>query len=1194
YVIYTSGSTGTPKAVVMPSGGLVNLLLWHHRALGDGLGSRVAQFTAISFDVSAQEILSTLAFGKTLVVPTDEVRHDVHQLADWLDWSRVEELFVPNLVVEAIAEAVVEQGSDLGRLRHIAQAGEALTLGGPVRELYSRRSGRRLHNHYGPTETHVATAYTLPLDVDSWPRIPPIGQPIANTRVFVLDAALQLLPVGVVGELYIAGVGLARGYLRRPALTAARFVACPFGGPGERMYRTGDLVRWNHDGNLEFVGRADDQVKIRGFRIEPGEIEAVLTQHSGVAQAVVITREDQPGDTRLVAYVVAVDDGCRPDVLREHLRVRLPEYMVPAAVVVLDALPLTLNGKLDRAALPAPEFSSAGGGRVARTPQEQLLAELFAEVLGLPRVGIDDDFFDLGGHSLLATRLIARIRASFDAELELRNLFETPTVEGLARCLANAGPGRLALTRYERPERVPLSFAQRRLWFLHELEGPSATYNIPLAVRLSGRVNHDALQAALGDVITRHESLRTVFLQHDGVPYQQVLDPQVASPFLHVTQTTTTELPEALIATAGYTFDLARETPLRAELFVVAPDEHVLLILVHHIAGDGWSTGPLGRDLATAYLARCQGRAPEWAPLPVQYADYTLWQHQLLGDHSDADSLFATQVRYWTQALAGLPEQLTLPTDRPRPPVASYRGGHVLVRLDAELHRELVGLARYAGASVFMVLQAGLAALLSRLGAGTDIPIGSPIAGRTDHTLDNLVGFFVNTLVLRTTTTGNPTFRDLLARVRETALAAYAHQDVPFEYLVEVLNPTRSLARHPLFQVMLALQNMPEGNFDLPDVQVAAMPIPTGTAKFDLFFSLREQRATDGSPQGIDGFIEYASDLFDLSTIEVIFARWVSLLKAVAADPDASISSIDLLTHTERQQLLIDYNNTTTSIPTISLPTIFEQQVTRIPDAVAVIFQDTTVTYHQLNTAANQLAHLLIAHGVGPEQIVALALPRSTEMIAALLGVLKAGAAYLPLDPDYPPARIAFMLGDAHPTLLLTTTDTTRCIPDDNAIPRLVLDNYDTTKALSACPDTDPTDTDRTSPLLPQHPAYVIYTSGSTGTPKAVVISRGSLGNFLVTMQERFSLGSSDRLLAVTTATFDIAALEIFLPLLSGAGVVITPKETIQNPSTILGLITEADITVMQATPSLWQPLMAHDPQRLRGLQMLVGGEALP
>ncbi|PZS11642.1 MAG: non-ribosomal peptide synthetase, partial [Pseudonocardiales bacterium] len=1171
YVIYTSGSTGRPKGVMMPAGGLVNLLVWHHRVLGGGPGTRTAQFTAISFDVSAQEILSALAFGKTLMVPPEDVRRDAGRLVGWLDRQQVEELFAPNLVVEALAQAAVEQGCELAQLGGIAQAGEALTLGQLVQRFYRVQPGRRLHNHYGPAETHVATAYTLPADVGDWPLPPPIGRPIANTRVYVLDAGLQPVPPGVVGELYIAGAGVARGYLHRAGLTAERFVADPYGPLGGRIYRTGDLVRWRPDGNVEFVGRADDQVKIRGFRIEPGEIDTVLAGHPDVAQAAVIAREDRPGDQRLVAYVVAAGEGLRPDSLRELLRQRLPEYMVPAAMVVLDHLPLTPNGKLDRNALPAPEFDRAGIGWGPRTPQEQLVCELFAEVLDLPGVGVDDDFFDLGGHSLLATRLIARIRATFGVELELRALFETPTVAGVAAHLDDAGPARLALTPYERPDPLPLSFAQRRLWFLHQLEGSSPTYNLPLALRLCGTLDRPALHAALGDVVARHESLRTTFPQLDGVPYQQVLDAQNSCPRLTMTETTAARLPEVLAAAAQYGFDLGAEPPVRAELFVLRPDEHVLLVVVHHIAGDGWSMGPLSADLAAAYTARCHGRPLAWSPLPIQYADYTLWQHHLLGERTDPDSLFAAQLAYWTEALAGLPEQLTLPVDRPRPPVASYRGGLVEVVLGAELHQGLRELARRGGASVFMVLQAGLAALLNRLGAGSDIPLGSPIAGRTDQALDDLVGFFINTLVLRTDTAGDPSFAQLLGRVRETALGAYAHQDVPFEYLVEVLNPTRSLARHPLFQIMLALHNTPEVDFDLPGLEVTPVSQHTGVAKFDLSFGLQEHRGVDGAPEGIDGVVEYASDLFDSATVETIVARWVRLLEAVVADPDQPISCIDILTTEEHHRLLVDYNNTTTEVPQAFLPELFEVQVQTTPEAVAVVFGDTTLTYRQLNAKANQLAHALIGQGVGPEQIVALAIPRSPDMIVAILAVLKAGAGYLPLDPDYPAARIAFMLHDAQPVLLMTSSLLESGLPDSEPIPRLLVDHCET----GGYPDSSPTDADRTTHLALQHPAYVIYTSGSTGHPKGVVISHAGISSLAAAETEQFEVGVGDRVLQFASPSFDVSFWELCMALLSGATLVLASAEQLMPGPALCALAHRQRVTHVTLPPSVLAVLPA-------------------
>ncbi|MBV9060747.1 MAG: AMP-binding protein, partial [Pseudonocardiales bacterium] len=831
------------------------------------------------------------------------------------------------------------------------------------------------------------------------------------------------------------------------------------------------------------------------------------------------------------------------------VRSRVPDHMVPAAFVILDALPLTPNGKLDRAALPTPVWTT-GGSRAPRAPQEQLLTELFGEVLGLAVVGVGDDFFDLGGHSLLATRLIARIRATFDVELELRVLFEHSTPAALAQQLPGAGQARLALTRQVRPDRVALSFAQRRLWFLHQMEGPSATYNICLALRLSGVVNREALRAALGDVVARHESLRTVFRHHDGVAYQQVLDPEAACPALGITTTTEVELPALLTAAARYAFDLAGEPPLRAQLFVLGLQEQVLLIVVHHIAGDGWSLRPLARDLATAYAAHCHGQQPDWAPLPVQYVDYTLWQHQLLGDHADPDSLFAAQVAYWTQALAGLPEQLALPTDRPRPPVASYRGDYLPVHLDATLHQQLRDLARRSGASLFMVLQAALATLLTKLGAGEDIPIGSAIAGRTDHALDDLVGFFVNTLVLRTDTSGNPTFTQLLAQVRDTALAAYAHQDVPFEYLVEVLNPTRSLAHHPLFQVMFGLQNTPPADFDLPDLEVQTLPVPIGTAKFDLSVHLWEHHTTHGNPDGLHGIIEYATDLFDQPTIETIVTRWVRLLETVATDPHRPISQIDLLTTDERHQLLIDCNATTAPTPASCLPVLFETQVAATPDAPAVICGNTTLTYRQLNTRANQLAHTLIAQGVSPECAVAVLVQRSINLAVAILAIVKTGGLYVPLDTRYPLARMQLILADTGAAVLITDhTHHAHPVTHHTAVITVNPADQPTTHQ-------DPGNPPLTSD--PQQLAYVMYTSGSTGQPKGIAITHQDIIDLASDPCWRHN--AHQRVLLHSPAAFDASTYELWIPLLSGGQIIIAPPDDL-DPTTLHQLITQHHIT---------------------------------
>ena len=808
-------------------------------------------------------------------------------------------------------------------------------------------------------------------------------------------------------------LGLGRGYVGRFGLTAERFVANPFGLAGSRMYRTGDLARWRHDGVLEFLGRADHQVKLRGFRIEPGEIEAVVLRHPAVAQAVVVAREDAPGQKRLVAYVVAgADREIDVAALRGQLGAVLPDYMVPSGFVVLASLPLTPNGKLDRGALPAPDLTPQVV-RLPRSPQEEVLCALYAEVLGVARVGIDDSFFALGGHSLLATKLISRIRTTLDVEVAIRTLFEAPSVEALAKRLDHGEAARPALRPLPRPAEIPLSFAQRRLWFLDRLEGASATYNIPMAVRLKGALDDAALEAALGDVVERHESLRTVFAETAGIARQLILDGEAGRPHLHRSSVSEAELAGALSAAAGRGFDLAVEPPLRAHLFALGDSEHVLLLLLHHIASDGWSLAPLWRDLAGAYGARHGGRAPSYAALPVQYADYTLWQHEVLGREDDAHSAISRQLLFWTETLKGLPDQLDLPSDRARPAVSSHRGGGIGLHIGAALHGGLLGLAREAGASLFMVLQAGLAALLTRLGAGTDIPIGSPIAGRTDSALDDLVGFFVNTLVLRTDTSGDPSFRDLVGRVRAGNLAAYGHQDLPFERLVEVLNPSRSLARHPLFQVVLTLQNNAAVSIDLAELSASVEAVATSSAKFDLTLSLGEERAADGSAAGIHGMLEYATDLFDRESVEALGGRLIRLLEASVAQPDCAIGRLDILDAAERQTLLCDWNDTARAIPVATLPELFSAQAARSPEAVAVVFGEQRLSYAALDARANQLAHHLRRLGVGPEVVVGLCVERSLEMLVGLLGVLKAGGAYLPLDPSYPPERLAFMLEDA-------------------------------------------------------------------------------------------------------------------------------------------------------------------------------------
>ncbi|MEV0688511.1 amino acid adenylation domain-containing protein, partial [Nocardia sp. NPDC050378] len=803
--------------------------------------------------------------------------------------------------------------------------------------------------------------------------------------------------------------------------------------------------------------------------------------HRGAGRPVTGTYLDTAGKslTSCVSNPSAVDGhGRLAAELRRFAARRVPDHMVPSVMMVLAQLPLTTNGKVDRRALPAPKLAGTGNsGRAPRSPHEEIVAGLFAEVLGLALVGVDDDFFALGGHSLLATRLVSRVRAVLGVELEMRALFDAPTVAGVMSRLDGERPVRPPVVAVERPELLPLSFAQRRLWFLHQLEGPSATYNIPMALRLTGRLDVAALRAALSDVVERHEALRTVFPEHDGVPHQHVLDNVV--PSLDVTEVSWDGIDRGVRDAARRTFDITVDVPIRAHLFYSQDDdetsrESVLLLVLHHIAGDGWSLGPLSRDLASAYTARSLGSLPDWVPLPVQYADYTLWQNILLGNQNEPESLSASQLTYWRRVLEGMPEQVGFPADRPRPEVATFRGDLVDFQLDSALHQQIVDVANHTGASVFMVLQAAVAALMTRLGAGTDIPLGSPIAGRTDEALDGLVGFFVNTLVLRTDTSGNPTFADLVARVRADDLSAYEHQDVPFEQLVEALNPARSMAYHPLFQVLVTLRDVAVRDFRFPGVDTVFEFVGTGTSRFDLSLQFVELRS-GGLPSGLRVVVEYSTDLFDRSSVAGFVDRLRRLLDTVTVDPDTRIETVDLLTEAERRQLVVEWNDTATDVPDVALAELFETQVARTPDAVAVVFDDVQLTYGELNARANRLAHELIGRGIGPEHVVGVVLPRSAELIVALMGVLKAGAAYLPVDPEYPGERIAFMLADTSPTLTLVVPDTEHRVPTD--VPCLLLSS----DAVIGGMDRNPVARDRNGSLSAASPAYVIYTSGSTG-----------------------------------------------------------------------------------------------------------------
>ncbi len=1063
-----------------------------------------------------------------------------------------------------------------------------------------------LFNEYGATETTIwttaARCATGP-DEDGQP----IGAPIANTRVYVLDASLAPCPVGVVGELYVAGAGLARGYWNRPALTAERFIANPFAlDPSERLYRTGDLASWRDDGNLLFHGRADQQVKIRGFRIEPGEIEAALLCERQIAQAAVIAREDAIGDNRLIAYLVpsqnAPGQNAAIDLreLRQHLAARLPEYMVPGAFVVLDALPLTANGKLDRKALPAPEGSGLAAGYLAPAATEEiLLCDLVAELLGVERVGLADNFFHLGGHSLLATRLAARIRLRLERELPIRTIFDSPVLGDLARALRALSKAGVPLTAQRRPAELPLSFAQARLWFLQQLKGASASYNIPVAARLSGALDDEALERALGDLLARHESLRTLLVARDGRPLQVILPADAVASPLRIMASSPDAFEDEIAAAAAHGFDLSNEIPLRATLFRLGPDDHALLLLLHHSAADGWSVAPLLDDLAKAYAARRQGHAPNFAPLAVQYADYTLWQRALLGSEEDPASPLARQIAYWTAQLADLPVELALPTDRPRPLKPTFAGGAVGIAISAELHAKLNEFCREQGATLFMLLQAALAVLLSKLGGGTDIPIGSPIAGRTEAALDPLVGFFVNTLLLRTSTEGNPSFVELLQRARATCLQAYAHQDLPFERLVELLDPPRAFGRQPLLQTMLVLQNNEPPRLDLPGVSATALNIGTRTTKFDLTFSFTETQDAMGRRAGLTGELEYSADLFGRASAERLVARLVRVLEQIAADPALPLHRLQILALEEQQRLVHTFNDTAAPLPQATLVDLFERQVRKTPNHVALLCEDRRWTYAEIEARANQLAWKLIASGIGPEDIVAICLDRSLEMIVAILATLKAGAAYLPLDPDYPAERLAFLLEDAQPTCILTSSALCARLPDTSQGLCLLLDSPAGAAGQAGSATFAPSDADRTTPLRPHHPAYLIYTSGSTGKPKGVAVTQRNVVRLFDATRSWFGFNANDIWTMFHSYAFDFSVWELWGALLHGGRLVIVPRDVARSAEAFRNLLARHRVTILNQTPSAFYQLVQADEQTEATTEGLVlravifGGETL-
>lgn len=1193
YVIYTSGSTGKPKGVVGTHKAIVDRLHWGWRALPFAPGEVCCQKTSVCFIDSVPEIFAPLLRGHTLLILPEDVAKDSSRLVNALGKHSVRRIILVPFLLRHILNTEPDLGSRLACMRTVINSGEALPSDLAV--LFAKAMPHaQLVNFYGSSEV-ASDASWAEINPQMISEPMPVGKPVDYAEVYILDRNLALSPIGTVGEVYVGGTGLARGYFHRPALTSERFVANPFGPAGARMYRIGDLARWRPDGTLEYMGRADQQVKIKGQRVEVGEIETALKEVAGVRQAVVTAHDLAVGGRQLVAYLVPVDEKApSPADLRCKLAERLPEYMVPSIFVSLKELPLTPNGKVDRRALPAPDQHSEAY-LSPTTPEEEVLCNIFAEVLSAGRVGRNDDFFALGGHSLVVMSVISRVREALKVELDVRAIFEAPTPAQLASRLRVSNGVRAAVRRMERPERVPLSYAQERLWFLHRLEGPSATYNISLPLRLQGDLNVPAMQMAWNDVVARHESLRTVFPEHDGTPFQKILSLEETPAVLTVEDVSESELPHRLATAASVAIDLTHEIPLRVWLFRMSAQDHVMLMVLHHIAGDGWSLGPLARDLSLAYTARNRGVAPRFSELAVQYADYSLWQRELLGGPGDAQSLQGKQLAFWRTALAELPEEISLPADRSRPAFPSYRGGVAPVQMEAALHRSLLELARSHGASLFMVLQAGLAALLSRLGAGEDIPIGTAVAGRGERALEEMAGLFVNTLVLRTDVAGNPTFADLVKRVKSFDLEAYGNQDLPFERLVENLQPVRVLARQPLFQVMLVLQNAPTPELTLPGLHVSLASLAGAVAKFDLTLTLLEQVGQDGRANGLLGGLEYNADLFERRTAESIVSRLVRLLENAVVRPEAPLHQLQILEPAERGLILEEFQASSQPVPNNSLPELFERQVEISANLPALLFRDETLTYSELNQRANRLAHHLIEMGVGPESAVGICLQRSVEMVVAVLAVTKSGGAYLPLDPEYPQDRLADMVTDADAKVVISASNLDGKLP--SGVQVLAFDDPRLQAKLNSYPITNPTNAERRAVLLPEHPAYVIYTSGSTGRPKGVVGTHRAILNRLAWMWRVFPYTAEEVTCQKTSLSFLDSTAEIFGPLSRGLPVAVLDSEDVKDIARFVAVLERHVVSRLVLVPSLLRQMVNSGwdiSARLNHLKMVVtSGEAL-
>nr|QDF82259.1 non-ribosomal peptide synthetase [Pseudomonas sp.] len=1160
YVIYTSGSTGLPKGVMVEHQTLSNLVDWHCAAFDLHAGSHTSSLAGFGFDAMAWEVWPALCCGATLhLAPSHEGNEDIDALLAWWRAQPLDVSFLPT----PVAEYAFSQEPAHPTLK-------TLLIGGDRLRQFNRNQPFRVINNYGPTEATVVATSGLIAAGD----VLHIGKPVSNATVYLLDARQRPVPLGVIGELYVGGAGVARGYLNRPQMTAERFLRDPFSSvPNARMYRTGDLARWREDGTLEYLGRNDDQVKIRGVRIELGEIETRLNQLPGVQEAVLLAREDEPGQPRLVAYYTEQGASLSVADLRAHVLTQLPEYMVPAAFVRLDALPLTANGKVDRKALPKPDLTALFTREYVE-PQDALettLAQIWAEVLQVERVGRHDHFFELGGHSLLAMRMVAQVRQQLGLELVLADLFANPELAAVAECLCvaqvSSQPQIVAV-----PRDGTLSFAQQRLWFLAQMDGGNSAYNIPLGLRLRGRLDVEALQRALTQIVARHETLRSRFVSVDDQA-QVTIAPVDSGLLLQVEDLRQDSQAEATVQAllaqeAATAFDLQHDPLIRGRLLRLADDHHVLLLTVHHIVADGWSMGVLTRELMALYQAFSHGQPDPLPPLTLQYGDYAVWQRRWL-----SGEVLQRQSDSWQQTLDGAPALLTLPTDRPRPAQQDFAGSSVEVRLDERLSAGLKALSQRHGVTLFMTLMSAWSLLLSRLSGQSDVVIGSPVANRTRAEIEGLIGMFVNTLALRIDTSGEPSVATLLARVKARTLEAQAHQDLPFEQVVEIARPARSLAHSPLFQSTLSWDSNVGPNLALGDLRLEGVAAPGRVAKFDLTLTLGEVNGV------IRGSLEYATALFDQATVKRYVGYLQRLLAAMVNDEQAVLERVQLLAESERQRLLYDFNATACDYPqTLTVHGIFQQQAAAHPKAVAAVHGEHSLSYFELNAQANRLAHHLISQGVQPGDHVAILLPRSLELLVAQLAIAKCAAAYVPLDINAPSERQAFMVEDCHAAALLTLSREVI----DYAAPRIDLDRL----TLSGQPTHNPNLAQSSESL-----AYIMYTSGSTGTPKGVMVPHRAIGR-LVLNNGYADFNAQDRVVFASNPAFDASTMDIWGPLLNGGRVLVLDHQTLLDPHAFGHELSASGATVLFVTTALFNQYVQLIPQALKGLRILLcGGE---